>query len=330
MSEKPLNGMKEQRERRKRINRIKTTIIATISIWMVVSMVLCTVLSICVFSLNKKMNSMLSYYGKLSGDSTNKNGNGKFKIGTAKVASLGELDQGTMDEYDTDRTNQYTTDSENQLYGNENQEVYLTFDDGPSDNTDAILDILAEHKVKATFFVTGKEDEHSKEMYKRIVAEGHTLALHSYSHKYSTIYKSLDAYKKDLTKLSDLLYNVTGVRPKYVRFPGGSSNQVSNIDMKEIIGYLNEEGYTYYDWNVVSGDATSRSYTTDDLVTNIMEGVKQYQTSIVLMHDATNKISTVNALEKVIDKLQNQKVKILPIDEKTKIIQHIKADSVND
>lgn len=273
---------------------------------------------------------MLSYYGKLSGDSTNKNGNGKFKIGTAKVASLGELDQGTMDEYDTDRTNQYTTDSENQLYGNENQEVYLTFDDGPSDNTDAILDILAEHKVKATFFVTGKEDEHSKEMYKRIVAEGHTLALHSYSHKYSTIYKSLDAYKKDLTKLSDLLYNVTGVRPKYVRFPGGSSNQVSNIDMKEIIGYLNEEGYTYYDWNVVSGDATSRSYTTDDLVTNIMEGVKQYQTSIVLMHDATNKISTVNALEKVIDKLQNQKVKILPIDEKTKIIQHIKADSVND
>ena len=62
------------------------------------------------------------------------------------------------------------------------KKVYLTFDDGPSDHTGEILDILKKNNVKATFFVVGKETEQAKKSYQRIVLEGHTLAMHSYSH----------------------------------------------------------------------------------------------------------------------------------------------------
>ena len=74
------------------------------------------------------------------------------------------------------------------------KKVYLTFDDGPSDHTAEILDILKKNKVKATFFVVGKETEHAKKMYQRIILEGHTLAMHSYSHNYDQIYASVDAF----------------------------------------------------------------------------------------------------------------------------------------
>ncbi|MDE6608589.1 MAG: polysaccharide deacetylase family protein [Lachnospiraceae bacterium] len=70
------------------------------------------------------------------------------------------------------------------------RKVYLTFDDGPSVYTGEILDILKEYDVKATFFVVGKEGEKYEELYKRIVEEGHTLGMHSYSHKYSEIYET--------------------------------------------------------------------------------------------------------------------------------------------
>ena len=83
------------------------------------------------------------------------------------------------------------------------KKIYLTFDDGPSSSTNEILDILKAYDVKATFFVVGKTDEASKEAYRRIVAEGHTLGMHSYSHSYSGIYKSTTAFKKDLKKLYD-------------------------------------------------------------------------------------------------------------------------------
>ena len=105
--------------------------------------------------------------------------------------------------------------------------VYLTFDDGPSANTDRILDILAQYGVKATFFVVGKEGY--ADQYRRIVEDGHTLAMHSYSHRYNEVYASLDAYKADLTKLHDYLYELTGEDCRFVRFPGGSSNTVRTV-----------------------------------------------------------------------------------------------------
>ena len=215
------------------------------------------------------------------------------------------------------------------LAGEEDEhKVYLTFDDGPSPSTGQILDVLKEHGIKATFFVVGKDDEESKALYRRIVDEGHTLAMHSYSHQYSSLYSSVDAFERDFSEIQNYLFEVTGEECLYYRFPGGSSNQVSDVDMKEFIRYLNGRGITYFDWNVASGDATAQAYTPEKLVENVLSDVVKYKTSIVLMHDAETKASTIKALGPMIEALQGMGAEILPIDEDTTVVQHIAAASV--
>lgn len=317
MSDNPIVGIKEQQRRRRRINRMKTAIVWIITVWILVSMAACIILGIRVASLNRKMDKIYDYL-------TSSSGNAKDVV--LSEEDYADLTGETISEGDI--TMNYETDSDNQVTDEETRKVYLTFDDGPSDNTDEILDILKENDVKATFFVVGKTDEHSRQMYKRIVEEGHTIALHSYSHKYSEIYSSVEKFDKDLDKLSKLIREETGVTTSYLRFPGGSSNQVSDVDMEDFIKLVTEEGYTYFDWNVVSGDATSQSYTAKDLINNVVSGVEKYQESIVLMHDASNKDSTVEALPKIIKKLKAEGYRMLPIDENTKIIQHVSVESV--
>ncbi len=203
--------------------------------------------------------------------------------------------------------------------------VYLTFDDGPSTYTNEILDILNEYGVKATFFVVGKEGY--TEEYQRIVEEGHTLGMHSFSHKYQEMYQSLDSYKEDLTKLHEFLYETTGVDSRIVRFPGGSSNKTSKVDMQELISYLTEENIVYYDWNVSSGDASNVYVSAQQIANNVLNNVWKYDSVIVLMHDSSAKYATVQALPTIIEKiLESENTVLLPISEDTVPIQHIKAE----
>lgn len=205
--------------------------------------------------------------------------------------------------------------------------VYLTFDDGPSGNTGRILDILAEYDVRATFFVVGKEEEEYQALYQRIVEEGHTLGMHSYSHRYQEIYQSLDSYVQDLTKLQEFLYNTTGVWCRYCRFPGGSSNSVSKVDMHELITYLDEQDITYFDWNIASGDASSGYISADAILNNCLTNIPKYEESIILMHDASDKNTTVQALPELIERIQAMdNTVIVPITEDTEPIQHISND----
>lgn len=204
------------------------------------------------------------------------------------------------------------------------RKVYLTFDDGPSSNTGRILDILAEYDVKATFFVVGKEDEKYKALYSRIVEEGHTLGMHSYSHKYDEIYQSVDSYSQDLSKLQEFLYNTTGVWCRYCRFPGGSSNTVSRVDMNELITYLDEQDITYFDWNIASGDASSSYISADAILHNCIQPIPKFDECIILMHDASDKNTTVQALPALIEQIQAMEDTIIvPITEDTEPIQHI-------
>lgn len=207
------------------------------------------------------------------------------------------------------------------------RKVYLTFDDGPSGNTGEILDILAEYNVKATFFVVGKEEERYRPLYKRIVDEGHTLAMHSFSHKYNEIYQSKESFVEDLTKLQEFLYETTGVWCRYCRFPGGSSNTVSRVDMHELIGYLEDQDMSYFDWNVSSGDASSAYISPDAIVRNSTSQLQNFQEAIILMHDASDKDSTVEALPRLIEQIQAMEdTKILPITDDTEAIHHISND----
>lgn len=205
------------------------------------------------------------------------------------------------------------------------RKVYLTFDDGPSMYTDEILDILDTYGVKATFFVVGKGKEPYEDAYRRIVAEGHTLGMHSYSHKYTEIYASKEAYVKDLNLLQDYLYEVTGTHAQICRFPGGSSNRASKVDMEELIDYLQEIDVVYYDWNISSGDATGHNISPDRIVENASGNLDGYKEAVILFHDSADKRTTVDALPQIIETiLAMEDTVIVPITEETVPVQHRK------
>lgn len=77
---------------------------------------------------------------------------------------------------------------------------------------------MDKYGVKATFFVVGDDSKDMQEVYKRIVKDGHTLGMHSFSNKYSTIYASTEAFEQDFDKISSYLKDVTGVNSLYYRF----------------------------------------------------------------------------------------------------------------
>ncbi len=202
--------------------------------------------------------------------------------------------------------------------------VYLTFDDGPSAYTDDILDILAKYGVKATFFVVGKEKDSDIELYKRIVDEGHTLGMHSYSHVYSNIYASEENFISDLDRISDMLTKATGVKPQFYRFPGGSSNAVSPLDMHKFISILEDRDISYFDWNISSGDATDELLSARQILYNSTAGIEKHETSVILMHDSLVRPTTVEALPAIIEKIQSiDGAVILPITSDTEPVRHI-------
>ena len=207
--------------------------------------------------------------------------------------------------------------------------VYLTFDDGPSIYTGQILDILAENNVKATFFVIGREEQYY-DYYKRIVDEGHTIGMHSYTHVYEDFYESVDSFSEELTQLNDLIYDVTGTKSTIFRFPGGSSNSVAPLPAEDYIAYLNEKNINDYDWNALNGDAVTSGLSPEQLVENIMKDVSKNQDSIVLMHDLQTTHTTVESLQLLIDTLKGKGYEILPIDANTPLIQHVSCNSVEE
>ena len=183
--------------------------------------------------------------------------------------------------------------------------VYLTFDDGPSFNTIKILDLLKKYDCHATFFIVGQNIPGNEDILKRMVDEGHTLAVHTYTHDYAAIYKSEAAFWEDNLKTRDLIKKVTGVEAKFMRFPGGASNTISADYAQGIMSALTtqckDHGYEYYDWNISSGDANADGLPAKQLYDNIMAGIHEnYETPVVLMHDTGAKGTTVTAVAKVL------------------------------
>lgn len=181
----------------------------------------------------------------------------------------------------------------------EGKTIYLTFDDGPSNYTNELLDVLKKYNVKATFFVVGYKCDTN--ILKRIVDEGHSIGLHSTNHSYKDIYNSEQAFVDDLYKMQNLVKEKTGFETFLLRFPGGSSNTVSKNYCKGIMSKLTKKveelGFEYFDWNVSSGDAGGAT-TTEQVIKNIKTGVRKYANSVVLQHD-TQKFS-VDAVEYII------------------------------
>lgn len=193
---------------------------------------------------------------------------------------------------------------------------YLTFDDGPTENTLKILKILDKYDVKATFFVINNAQT-KIEYVKQIHAAGHTVGLHSNSHNYAQIYKSTSAYFTDLKKISNAVKKYTGEDSKVMRFPGGGSNMVSAQYKKGIMSTLThqvtDKGYTYFDWNVDSGDASAATVSSTKIINNVLNGARGKSSVCVLMHDAKAKTTTVDALPKIIEGLKKQGFTFKPL-----------------
>ncbi len=177
--------------------------------------------------------------------------------------------------------------------------VYLTYDDGPGDYTNALLDVLKKYDVRATFFVTGRGTD---DMIRREYEEGHTVALHTWSHNYAYVYSSVANYFADLQQISDRVKNITGEESKLIRFPGGSSNTVSarydgrSRIMSTLTREVTKRGYQYFDWNVDSDDA-GRANSSDVVYANVINRLKPGP-NVVLQHDI--KPYSVEAVERII------------------------------
>lgn len=299
-------------EKRKRINRLKKMIVrGTISLLLLFALST-FILLVRVYSLSHEVKELKAY---IEGESVSVEDNVSLDIPSPSLNIVYEDNvYGISSETEQEMEDPYE----------DYRKVCLTFDDGPSVYTDDILDILDDYGVKATFFVNGHpgfEDE-----YRRIVDEGHTIGMHSFSHSYKDVYSNLDSFADDLYQIQSYIKETTGVDCVYYRFPGGSSNTVGNMDMKECISYLNAKGITYYDWNVSSQDASSREQSVNSLVDNVISQIDENSagTIVVLMHDSQDKHTTVEALPIILEKLADMEdVVMLPISDDITPIQHV-------
>lgn len=178
------------------------------------------------------------------------------------------------------------------------KDLYLTFDDGPSPKfTLPLLDVLDRYQVKATFFVCGTNQP---QLIKEIHDRGHVVGIHSVTHNYRQIYANEKAFFDDLYTMQEFIYECTGERTMLLRFPGGSSNTVSNFNpgiMSRLAKQVEEEGFRYFDWNVSTEDSS-----TDDInvMTDNVERYSKAQPHIILLHHPENEQSSLEAVEALI------------------------------
>lgn len=226
-------------------------------------------------------------------------------FGDVSIQTIGEVDPNTVGEYTikyivTDEAGNTTEATRTVSIIQPTGTIYLTFDDGPSDHTGRLLDVLKKYNVKVTFFVTGRGDD---SYFKREFDEGHTVALHTNTHNYAYVYSSVDNYFEDLYTISDRVKAQTGIESKLIRFPGGSSNLVStrydhrSHIMSTLVNEVTVRGYTYFDWNVDSNDAGGAS-SADEVYNNVTSRLVVGGDSVVLQHDV--KGFSVDAVERII------------------------------
>lgn len=198
--------------------------------------------------------------------------------------------------------------------------IYLTFDDGPGARTPYLLDVLKKYNVKATFFVVNTKYINT---IRRIADEGHSLAIHTTTHKFSQIYASEEAYFNDLYTMQGIIRSLTGQESTLLRFPGGSSNTASKNYNKGIMTRLTqlvqEKGFRFFDWNVDSKDAGGAK-TANQVFNNVIQGVSGKQISVVLQHDI--KSFSVDAVERIIVWGLENGYTFLPLEQDSPICQH--------
>lgn len=252
---------------------------------------------------------------------------------TGEESNDGDLQKGENINTATTKQNLIYTSYENDLYADNAKDVenmlnkwnylredgkkvaYLTFDDGPSTEvTQQILETLKFNNIKATFFVLGSNVEKSniqKDLLKEMVIEGHAIGNHGYCHDYSILYPSRVANPtvivNDMKKSEYVMRSVLGddFRTSVIRLPGGHMSW--NTKMLDPV--LEENGYSYIDWNTLNGDAEGNDRTVEQLVNRLKGTIRDLAGNddvlVILMHDTNAKKTTSQSLQEIIDYLKS-------------------------
>ena len=195
------------------------------------------------------------------------------------------------------------------IYKSDTKRAFLTFDDGPSEVTNQILDTLKQEKVKATFFVLGSNVKTLPNVVKRIYDEGHYIANHGYSHVYSKIYASPQTVLDEFNQCNDAVKEAIQV-PEYnshlFRFPGGLAGGKYATIKNEANELLKQNEVMHVDWNSLTGDAETNNLSIEFELQRLRETSKGKNSLIILMHDAQAKKTTADALPNIIAYLKEQ------------------------
>lgn len=216
---------------------------------------------------------------------------------------------GNSEDTNNKNQNQEFVNTISNIYNlNKTKTVYLTFDDGPTKEvTPYILDTLNKYNVKATFFVLGARIEMNPDILKREYNEGHYIANHGYSHKYSSIYKNAESVLDEYKRTENAIKNALGIdySSNLFRFPGGSHGGPYEKIKKEARKKLNDNGIAFMDWSALTYDAEGAK-TPEDIVKNLKNTINGWNNVVILMHDAADKKITYESLDDVIEYLQKE------------------------
>ncbi len=190
--------------------------------------------------------------------------------------------------------------------GSQTGAVALTFDDGPSEDTEKILDILAAHHLSATFFMIGRNVERLPETTRRVVAEGHEIGNHSYSHPIF-LYRTPRETRQQLERAQAVITETVGVRPRLARPPCGVRTPAYFRSARRL-------GLRTVQWDVVGFDWKRRSG--QRIAQDVLR--KARARSIILLHDGDStgkqdRRETVVALPLIIEGLRARGLRIAPL-----------------
>lgn len=173
--------------------------------------------------------------------------------------------------------------------------VYITFDDGPSDNTFNVLEILHQEGVKATFFVLGNQAKSHPELIDSIWEQGHAIGNHTYNHNYHDLYSGFTEFWNQIKQTEEIIQGITGVRPQLIRAPGGTYDHFDNT----YFNLLKQAGYKVMDWTVDSGDSKRKGVPASEILKESTMDMKSSQV-ILLLHDGGGHQESVKALPDII------------------------------
>lgn len=195
---------------------------------------------------------------------------------------------------------------EDQEEETEQKTAYLTFDDGPSELTEQYLDILKRYDAKATFFLIGEQIKGDlTKVVRREINEGHEIGVHTYTHDSSQIYISADSYYEDVCQVKKLLKKKFQYEPTFWRFPWGSANCYICNFKRDIVDRLEGENMDYVDWNVSAEDSVG-SPSVESIVANVRKDCFRVDNPVILMHDSSSNRMTLEALESIMEMLQQE------------------------